>query len=87
MIVIVVVNYYLCAGWNVVACQAGVLMDKSWGWYWNWGVPPQGLLEHCVQVGQPWQVFLGDCLVAADLSDLLVQAILIDVVQIEGVSC
>ena len=39
-------------------------------------MPPQGLLEHGVQVGQPWQVFLGDRLVATDLSDFLVEAIL-----------
>jgi hypothetical protein len=42
-------------------------------------MPPQGFMEHGVQVVQAWQMILGNCLTAANLMDFLVEAILIDV--------
>ena len=39
-------------------------------------MPPQGLMEHRIQVRQLWQVILGNYLITADLLDFLVKAIL-----------
>jgi hypothetical protein len=52
-------------------------MDKSWRHQRNWSMPPQGLVEHSIQVNQPWQVILSDCLVATDFLDFLENAILV----------
>jgi hypothetical protein len=67
---------YLCAGWDVVAVQLGVLMDKPGRYQWDRRMAPHRLVEHGVQVHQPRQMILCDHLVAADILDLPVETIL-----------
>ena len=67
---------YLGAGGDVVASELGVLVDEPRRYERDRGVAAQRLVEDGVEVRQPWEVLLGDRLVAAHLPDLLVKPFL-----------